>query len=176
MGYAEVGEIKRERKGSDTLLNGQDDEYEYHERGGSDVLPQPDHRAVQRSHAQSSPDRRRSEPVSYHEMEMKSGRAGAVKGIAATMGDYRDATVFSDEGPSSLGRMIPQWTGGEVQKADGRGIDESPRLPMHNNSHRVPYFRYFGPTAIVPGFKQMVVSVREHRRSTGAASSIASKS
>lgn len=25
-------------------------------------------------------------------------------------------------------------------------------------SNRVPYFRYFGPTAIVPGFKQMVVS------------------
>lgn len=34
------------------------------------------------------------------------------------------------------------------------------------NNHRVPYFRYFGPTAIVPGFKQMVVSVRDRRRST----------
>jgi hypothetical protein len=34
------------------------------------------------------------------------------------------------------------------------------------SSHRVPYFRYFGPTAIVPGFKQMVVSVRDRRRST----------
>lgn len=31
--------------------------------------------------------------------------------------------------------------------------------------HRVPYFRYFGPTAIVPGFKQMVVQVKDHRRS-----------
>ena len=55
------------------------------------------------------------------------------------------------------------------------GADASPPLPVHSvNSHRVPYFRYFGPTAIVPGFKQMVVSVREHRRSTGAASSRAS--
>lgn len=34
------------------------------------------------------------------------------------------------------------------------------------SSHRVPYFRYFGPTAIVPGFKQMVVSVKDRRRST----------
>ncbi|KAF4119532.1 Fungal trans [Geosmithia morbida] len=34
------------------------------------------------------------------------------------------------------------------------------------SNHRVPYFRYFGPTAIVPGFKQMVVSVRHRRRST----------
>lgn len=34
-------------------------------------------------------------------------------------------------------------------------------------SHRVPYFRYFGPTAIVPGYKQMVVdvAVRDRRRS-----------
>ncbi|ETN37539.1 uncharacterized protein HMPREF1541_07161 [Cyphellophora europaea CBS 101466] len=31
--------------------------------------------------------------------------------------------------------------------------------------HGVPYFRYFGPTAIVPGFKQMVVAVKDHRRS-----------
>jgi hypothetical protein len=46
--------------------------------------------------------------------------------------------------------------------------------PLIMESHRVPYFRYFGPTAIVPGFKQMVVSVREHRRSTGATSAIPS--
>lgn len=36
----------------------------------------------------------------------------------------------------------------------------------HTHNRRVPYFRYFGPTAIVPGFKQMVVSVRDRRRST----------
>ncbi|EEP82198.1 conserved hypothetical protein [Uncinocarpus reesii 1704] len=40
----------------------------------------------------------------------------------------------------------------------------------------VPYFRYFGPTAIVPGFKQMVVRVRETKKgnpstSTDSASS-----
>lgn len=34
-----------------------------------------------------------------------------------------------------------------------------------NFSPSVPYFRYFGPTAIVPGFKQMVVAVKDHRRS-----------
>ncbi|KAG9256181.1 putative pathway-specific nitrogen regulator [Emericellopsis atlantica] len=42
------------------------------------------------------------------------------------------------------------------------------------NSHRVPYFRYFGPTAIVPGFKQMVVSVKDRRRSTNGSHSISS--
>ena len=34
-----------------------------------------------------------------------------------------------------------------------------------SSKNRVPYFRFFGPTAIVPGFKQMVVSVKDHRRS-----------
>ncbi|RYP17457.1 hypothetical protein DL765_004503 [Monosporascus sp. GIB2] len=36
----------------------------------------------------------------------------------------------------------------------------------HAESHCVPCLRYFGPTAIVPGFKRMVVSVR-HRRHIG---------
>ncbi|KAF1980348.1 hypothetical protein BU23DRAFT_444962 [Bimuria novae-zelandiae CBS 107.79] len=33
--------------------------------------------------------------------------------------------------------------------------------------NRMPYFRYFGPTAIMPGFKQMVVKVRGKQHSTG---------
>lgn len=54
--------------------------------------------------------------------------------------------------------------------------DDVPGSPplRRNYSHRVPYFRYFGPTAIVPGFKQMVVSVRDRRRSTGGSQSAAS--
>ncbi|KEF56533.1 uncharacterized protein A1O9_06721 [Exophiala aquamarina CBS 119918] len=35
---------------------------------------------------------------------------------------------------------------------------------LTSTRNRVPYFRYFGPTAIVPGFKQMVVQVKDHRR------------
>ncbi|KAH6950712.1 hypothetical protein HG530_011381 [Fusarium avenaceum] len=41
----------------------------------------------------------------------------------------------------------------------------SPTAVRRSERNRVPYFRYFGPTAIVPGFKQMVVSVRDRRRS-----------
>lgn len=52
-------------------------------------------------------------------------------------------------------------------------IPSSPTL-RRNYNHRVPYFRYFGPTAIVPGFKQMVVSVRDRRRSTGGSQSATS--
>ena len=35
--------------------------------------------------------------------------------------------------------------------------DHIPTISSH--SSRVPYFPYFGPTATVPGFKQMVVEV-----------------
>ncbi|KAK2595084.1 hypothetical protein QQS21_007215 [Conoideocrella luteorostrata] len=54
--------------------------------------------------------------------------------------------------------------------------DDLPSSPTlrRNYAHRVPYFRYFGATAIVPGFKQMVVSVRDRRRSTGGSQSAAS--
>lgn len=67
--------------------------------------------------------------------------------------DYRDEVLFADDGTSPLEREQPLLSETTISE-----------------SHRVPYFRYFGPTAIVPGFKQMVVSVREQRRSMGARS------
>ncbi|QDS77721.1 hypothetical protein FKW77_004261 [Venturia effusa] len=36
--------------------------------------------------------------------------------------------------------------------------------------NRMPYFRYFGPTAIMPGFKQMVVKVHDNRGTTTTSS------
>ncbi|KAG0649041.1 15-hydroxyprostaglandin dehydrogenase [Hyphodiscus hymeniophilus] len=49
--------------------------------------------------------------------------------------------------------------------------DASTKYPKPRTSqHRVPYFRYFGPTAIAPGYKQMVVQVKEHAPSIDAVS------
>ncbi|CAG8236421.1 unnamed protein product [Penicillium salamii] len=49
---------------------------------------------------------------------------------------------------------------------------ESSRASVSSSSRtHVPYFRYFGPTAIVPGFKQMVVQVRGSRKSNPSMSS-----
>ncbi|TFA98395.1 hypothetical protein CCMA1212_009801 [Trichoderma ghanense] len=53
-------------------------------------------------------------------------------------------------------------------------LPSSPTLRRSAPSRRIPYFRYFGSTAIVPGFKQMVVSVRDRRRSTAGSHSGAS--
>jgi len=55
-------------------------------------------------------------------------------------------------------------------QSEGRSSHSRSPMQRHTESRRVPYFRYFGPTAIVPGFKQMVVSVRDRRRSTGGGS------
>ncbi|KAF3014419.1 hypothetical protein E8E14_006228 [Neopestalotiopsis sp. 37M] len=58
---------------------------------------------------------------------------------------------------------------------DGRSPSVRSPILHHNHNHsdsyRVPYFRYFGPTAIVPGFKQMVVKVHDRRRSSMSATS-----
>lgn len=53
---------------------------------------------------------------------------------------------------------------------DSRDPNDGSPMQLQTESHRVPYFRYFGPTAIVPGFKQMVVNVsrRDRRRSRGS--------
>ncbi|KAJ9312135.1 transcriptional regulator family: Fungal Specific TF [Paecilomyces variotii] len=58
------------------------------------------------------------------------------------------------------------------QNQPGRESPESNRTSISSsNRTHVPYFRYFGPTAIVPGFKQMVVRVRESRKSNPSMSS-----
>ncbi|CRG89384.1 Nitrogen assimilation transcription factor nit-4 [Talaromyces islandicus] len=62
-----------------------------------------------------------------------------------------------------------------TKENDRLGVVDSPEssrtsLSSINRTH-VPYFRYFGPTAIVPGFKQMVVRVRDGRKGNPSQSS-----
>ncbi|KAF2266547.1 hypothetical protein CC78DRAFT_531650 [Lojkania enalia] len=49
---------------------------------------------------------------------------------------------------------------------DGTGDHANHALSL-SARNRMPYFRYFGPTAIMPGFKQMVVKVRGKQHGTG---------
>ena len=57
----------------------------------------------------------------------------------------------------------PQSRG--LQHRDGQDATMAMLPSLGLNRNRMPYFRYFGPTAIMPGFKQMIVKVKEHRRS-----------
>ncbi|PHH69888.1 hypothetical protein CDD82_7462 [Ophiocordyceps australis] len=78
--------------------------------------------------------------------------------------------------PSSVPPHHSNFHHPQNQNNVGPGNDDAfgPLTVRRNHNHRIPYFRYFGPTAIVPGFKQMVVSVRDRRRSTGGSQSGAS--
>ncbi|KAM7216881.1 Fungal specific transcription factor domain containing protein [Rhypophila decipiens] len=54
---------------------------------------------------------------------------------------------------------------------DGRSSNNRSPVQHHTETRRMPYFRYFGPTAIVPGYKAMVVNVsvpRDRRKSRGS--------
>src|SRR5688572_25357114 len=71
-----------------------------------------------------------------------------------------NATVTAEREPQTTEPAFTQPRSSNNQHAAPSISDSDPLSPTlrrskHNN--RVPYFRYFGPTAIVPGFKQMVV-------------------
>jgi hypothetical protein len=59
---------------------------------------------------------------------------------------------------------------GDASHRGGRGSPSNSYTAdsIVSTRNRVPYFRYFGPTAIVPGFKQMVVQIRDLRRSVNS--------
>ncbi|GKZ73588.1 hypothetical protein AnigIFM60653_008008 [Aspergillus niger] len=60
----------------------------------------------------------------------------------------------------------------EFEQPNNGASPESSRTSLSSSARtHVPYFRYFGPTAIVPGFKQMVVQVRGSRKSNPSLSS-----
>jgi hypothetical protein len=136
-------------------------------------IPDSGNRHVQRKYSNGSPELRRtgSKDQSYFDSKSPKGREALEreKHTRPNFGEYRETAVFSEDGHSPLGNISCPQIHSDTDEAV---LDRSP--PLQTESHRVPYFRYFGPTAIVPGFKQMVVSVREHRRSTGAGSSVAS--
>ncbi|KAH6680324.1 fungal-specific transcription factor domain-containing protein [Halenospora varia] len=164
LGYADGVEsnTKKDRKNSDATRQADEDNDEDDDRSAESGghIENGQHTFA---HSNRNPDQRREEPyksqASYRDSvsgvrgDNSRDMTGSEKGSMVNFGnDYRESAIYSDDGPSPP-------------------TDQSPLL--HSESHRVPYFRYFGPTAIVPGFKQMVVSVREHRRSTGAGSAVA---
>ncbi|KAK7947996.1 uncharacterized protein PG986_008882 [Apiospora aurea] len=87
--------------------------------------------------------------------------------------DWEERHNSSQNGSAPMTRRPPNVRNSSFSTEDGRSPSiRSPVLQHHSSEgYRVPYFRYFGPTAIVPGFKQMVVKVRSRRRSSITATS-----
>ncbi|KAJ6073678.1 uncharacterized protein N7446_001455 [Penicillium canescens] len=75
--------------------------------------------------------------------------------------DGKDA---SNREPSRVNKELDTQVAIDSPRSRGTSVSSG------NRTH-VPYFRYFGPTAIVPGFKQMVVQVRGSRKSNASVSS-----
>jgi hypothetical protein len=175
------GTTKKERKDSDAgpkKEHNEDDDWEdqddKHMEGARRVS---DHgkRPLQRQYSNGSPTFNRAESKDQSYFDSKPPKAREVsereKNQLPSFSEYRESAAYCEDARSPLGNLSCQRL---LLDTDEPFQDRSP--PLQTESHRVPYFRYFGPTAIVPGFKQMVVSVREHRRSTGAGSSVASTS
>ncbi|KAF2749662.1 hypothetical protein M011DRAFT_438884 [Sporormia fimetaria CBS 119925] len=70
--------------------------------------------------------------------------------------------------PLASSRLEPQFDSSSIASLPRIETNSSLSLSTRN---RMPYFRYFGPTAIQPGFKQMVVKIRGKQHSTGHTSS-----
>ncbi|PYH45690.1 putative C6 transcription factor [Aspergillus saccharolyticus JOP 1030-1] len=79
------------------------------------------------------------------------------------MVDTRDASSARDVSSRNT-KESEQQTPAESPESNRTSLSSSART-------HVPYFRYFGPTAIVPGFKQMVVQIRGSRKSNPSLSS-----
>ncbi|EQL28981.1 hypothetical protein BDFG_08337 [Blastomyces dermatitidis ATCC 26199] len=71
----------------------------------------------------------------------------------------------SDPSPVSAPRDQQPSQNGRRQSAVVESPQSNRSLLLESSRTHVPYFRYFGPTAIVPGYKQMVVRVRESKQS-----------
>ncbi|KAH8434171.1 putative C6 transcription factor [Aspergillus melleus] len=83
-----------------------------------------------------------------------------------------DGSRTADSKDASLTRDTSSRTTKESEQQTAGESPESSRTSLSSSSRtHVPYFRYFGPTAIVPGFKQMVVQVRGSRKSNPSLSS-----
>jgi len=115
--------------------------------------------------------------------DAKSSNSPSKSRLNQSSNDGRKESNASPE-PSSRGHGETNVTDKDVRMASSdsprrsdatstnRYSDDSPRpneALFSRPRDRMPYFRWLGPTAIMPGFKQMVVKVKRH--GTGAPSS-----
>lgn len=106
----------------------------------------------------------------------RSDSISTASGTTAIRPTRKTSDEWESESPQSHtpGKSIKRNSSQRTVSFSEDGRSQSNRSPvqLHHDTHRVPYFRYFGPTAIVPGFKQMVVNVQHYnrRRSRGSMS------
>ncbi|KAF2715582.1 pathway-specific nitrogen regulator [Pleomassaria siparia CBS 279.74] len=82
--------------------------------------------------------------------------------------------VKEEAAPQPSRPPLPHVGSGTSQNSDSSANNRIPKYEDDTDPglslstrNRMPYFRYFGPTAIMPGFKQMVVKIRGKQHGTG---------
>ncbi|RAL16735.1 putative C6 transcription factor [Aspergillus homomorphus CBS 101889] len=140
------------------------------------------------SHARSQSDSgTRAHTITSLSIPIENSSRVALKVEARSPGPSRRATVPSsdrNDKPTAqltsslevketpLRKDVSSGTTKELEQQPSAESPESNRTSLSSSARtHVPYFRYFGPTAIVPGFKQMVVQVRGSRKSNPSLSS-----
>lgn len=109
----------------------------------------------------SPPKSRHAQPSNAERKESNASTGASSVSRGETNVTDKDISVYS-----------PAYSRGSGPPSTGRPTDNSPRpneALFSRPRDRMPYFRWLGPTAIMPGFKQMVVKVKRH--GTGAPSS-----
>ncbi|KAJ5642193.1 hypothetical protein N7490_006193 [Penicillium lividum] len=96
--------------------------------------------------------------------------ASAPRPLSKQIPNKSPVSKTSDSKEASLSRDASARKESDSHAAGDTPGSSRTSLSSGNRTH-VPYFRYFGPTAIVPGFKQMVVQVRGSRKSNPSMSS-----
>lgn len=126
--------------------------------------------------AQSGGRQREHAPLALARSDSTSTTSGAPAWRSRKESNDWEKDSPSSQTPGSSGKRVPSQRTVSFSE-DGRSSSKSSPVQHHNETHKVPYFRYFGPTAIVPGLKQMVVNVQQHysrRRSRGGSMSTVS--
>ncbi|KAG0129213.1 hypothetical protein HOY82DRAFT_488401 [Tuber indicum] len=99
------------------------------------------------------------QPLPSEQRELRGTESG-VKSQKRKSTGYHDAAGRGYEYDMDS-RRADGGSGGELTDEGPSPVLRYPSPPSQRLAHRMPYFRYFGPTAIVPGYKQMVVEVHD---------------
>ncbi|KAK0674731.1 fungal-specific transcription factor domain-containing protein [Cercophora samala] len=193
LGYNDLDEKKRPGNGGpsdaqdyrddtkqeqeDDYLNGENVEVKvesqqmWHNHGGDNYTNDGNNKAAADQRFWKSRSQSQSQP------QQKPRMAGFVDADALSRQDsVSTATVTSGR----RRKHSNDWDQDDnSQNSNNRSSNNRSPVQHQHESHRVPYFRYFGPTAIVPGFKQMVVDIsreihRDRRKSRGSSFSTTS--
>ena len=115
---------------------------------------------------------KRTEPENTTRVTNEPKKSAAKAGERKTSDNPSDSRTSSSQHASSTsnqlnnpGELSPKAHAPLDTTAAPATTGDMPEQPLFSGPrNRMPYFRWLGPTAIMPGFKQMVVKVKRHDR------------